>query len=683
MRSLLLLLLFAAVPAAASRSAKALQAEALWHRGEPERAAREYEAAFRSDPSDRTSALDAAAAWRDADDHVRARKMFEAALTLADDDADVWAALGWAAARSGDPKEARRAFAKALAVDKNSAQALLGLARLELSQGKPTPAAAAAERLLAAYPNDTLGWLALARAQSALGTLAASAQSWEKAYESDPTFVEARLGLGEAYKRLKKFDEAWLQFSKVLIADSRNPRARQETAELRPLITGEPQPIIPTRTLKTFAPLVAAAKGQVPTLRVAIGSTASGLPAPKPEVAFLCNGPFELYDPDSGKHITQGPPHEAWRARTVPGGYEVVDSSGIRRARFARVIGIRPRNPAIHSLIVQRLELSAGTSWSVKGDRQLKGSLELRRVDRRGLALVSVLTLEDYVYGVVNEEMPEKFHPEALKAQAIIARNHALIVKDLWHPHRKHGYDLCDGQHCQVFGGIAAETAKGRRAVDETRGLVLMFNGSLAQAPYSSNCGGHTQDSGETGGWFAAPYLKGVKDVADGGPERKSPWQTDLWLKHAPSAFCNIPGTIHPSHFRWSRSVSAAELSERLRRRRRGFGELKRVKVLKRSVSGNINKILFQGSKGRVVLDREAAIRGIFSLSSVRDTMMVIETERGPNGRPSELLLYGGGWGHNVGLCQYGALGRALAGHDHRRILEHYYHGAVIKALRY
>ncbi|MBI3299290.1 MAG: SpoIID/LytB domain-containing protein [Elusimicrobia bacterium] len=685
MNALLGLLLLSA-PYAEARSARAVQAVALWHRGEPERAAREFEAVFRDDPRDRLSALDAAAAWRDAEEHRRARKMLEAALKLKGDDADALAALGWAELRSGAPKEARRSFAETLALEKDCSQALLGLARLELAQGKPQPAAAAAERLLAARPSDTLGWAVLAKARGALGDTAAAAQAWTRAYESDPTFVEARHDLGAAYKRLGKTDEAWRQYVKVLSADSRHPDARRQAAELRPLITKEPDAIIPARVLKAFARLFAAPKrGRMPVIRVAVGTTASGQPAPKPEVAFLSDGPFEVYDPENGKRVTDGPAREAWRARAVPGlpGYELVDSSGRRRARFSKVLAVRPKNPAAHSLIVQRLDIGAGTAWAAQGDRQLKGSLELRAGGKRGLYLVSVLALEDYVYGVVNEEMPERFHPEALKAQAVIARNHALIVKDLWKPHRKRGYDVCDGQHCQVFGGIAAETAKGRRAVDETRGQALMYKDRLAQAPYSSNCGGHTQDSGETGGWFAAPYLRGVKDVDGGESERKSPWELELWLKRSPQVYCNLPGIMHPAHFRWSRGVSAAELSERLRRRVRGFGELRRLRVLKRSASGNINKVLFEGTKGRVIIDREASIRGVFSVSSVRDTMMILELERGADGRPSELLMYGGGWGHNVGLCQYGALGRALAGHDHRKILEHYYRGTEVKSLGY
>jgi SpoIID/LytB domain protein len=673
-----------ALPASAL-SPEALQAAAHWRRGEVERAAREFEALFRADPKDRASALDAAAAWREAEDFKKSAALFAAAAALAPSDPHGQAALGWALARAGDPASARRAFGAAVAADPVNVDALLGLTRLELKAGRPREAAAAAQRAAAAKPTDALVLAHLARAREALGEQAAAVKAWERAIEADGTYLETRLALGAAYRRAGRVDEAWRQYVKVLSADSRNPTAKKESAALRGALTRRPEDIVPPRTLKAFAAVVPAQPGRAPTVRVAVGTTNLGRPAPRPEVAFLCEGPFELYDPDGGRRLLRGTAREGWsarRARKGPG-YEVFDGSGKRKAGFRKSIGVRPLDPG-HSLIVQRLDIAQGTAWAVQGDRQLKGALEIRAAGRSGLTLVSVLNLEDYLYGVVNEEMPSKFHMEALKAQAVIARNHALIVKDLWKPHKKSGYDLCDGQHCQVFGGVAAETDRGRRAVDETHAMALMHAGRLAQTPYSSNCGGHTQASAETGGWFKASYLTGVKDDERGAAEPKTPWENERWLKSEPAVFCNIPEYMHPSHFRWARAIDAEDLAERLKRRKKGgVGALKRVRVLARSVSGNVNKVLFEGTKGRLVVDRENGVRGVFSVSSLRNTMFHLEAEKDEKGLLRELLVYGGGWGHNVGLCQYGALGRALAGQDFRAILAHYYRGAELKRLAY
>ena len=105
---------FLAVPAAA-RSPKTEQASALWRRGEVERAAREFEAVFRSDPADRAAALDAATAWGEAGEPKKAAALFAEAAALSPEDADVQAALGWAAGRAGDAAGARKAFDAALA----------------------------------------------------------------------------------------------------------------------------------------------------------------------------------------------------------------------------------------------------------------------------------------------------------------------------------------------------------------------------------------------------------------------------------------------------------------------------------------------------------------------------------------------------------------------------------------
>lgn len=683
MTSLLLAALLAS-PALAARPPRVEEAAALWRRGEVERAAREFEAVFRADPKDRAAALDAAVAWREAEDHKKAAELFAAAVALDPADADVQAALGWEAGRIGDVTGARKAFDAALAAAPANVQALLGLSRLEARAGRAREAAAAAQRAATAKPTDALVLVHLARAREALKEDEAAASAWERAIEADGTYLETRLGLGAAYKRLGRVNDAWRQFVKVLSADSKNPTAKKESAALRGSLTRRPDEIVPNKALKTFAPVVPAQPSRAPLLRVAVGTTQLGKPAPRPEIAFLCDGPFELFDPVGMKTLVTGPAFRAWTARRAKsGGYEVLDSSGARRAGFKKALGVRPAD-AGHSLIVQRLDIAQGTAWAVQGDRQLKGALELRGAGRAGLTLVNVLDLEDYLYGVVNEEMPSKFHMEALKAQAVIARNHALITRDRWMPHRKSGYDLCDGQHCQVYGGIAAETDRGRRAVDETHAMALNYEGKLAQTPYSSNCGGHTQASAETGGWFKAAYLTGAKDTAGGGPDPMSPWENERWLKTSPAVFCNIPEYMHPAHFRWSRAILASDLAERLKRRKKGgVGAVKRVRILQRSVSGNVNKVAFEGTKGRLVVDKEAGVRGVFSVSSLRNTMFLLESERDSKGLLTELLVYGGGWGHNVGLCQYGALGRALAGQDFKTILAHYFRGAELKRLDY
>lgn len=688
---LLFALLFAAAPsargAAVERSKFAANGVDLFYAGKLKDAARAFEAAVKENSDDLHSTLDAAIVLRDLEQHHRSQELFEEAVSLAPDDAHIHAARGWAAMRAGNRNSARGAFYAALKIQPDEEQALLGLARLNLDMGRAKSALTTLEHLLDSHPENSIAHVFRARAKEALGDRAGAIAAYEAAYRSDPTFTEVRLHLGRLYREAGNTDAAWTQYARILAVDSRHEEAKRQEKLLRPKLTKKPSELIPEKRMKRFLPVaLAEPAAAMPVIRVGIGTTAGGNPALKAAVAFVCDGPFVVRDPETGKTLVEGPADKAWTARRIGrrGEYELVDDAGKRVVGFRRVIEVSPKDPKTHSTIVQRLDLASGTRWAAQGDRQLKGAVEIRARGSAGLYLINRVTLEDYVYGVINEEMPVRFDLEALKAQAVIARNHALISKVQYRYHRRNGYDLCDGQHCQVFSGVGGESEKGRRAVDETRGQVLRYKGRLAQTPYSSNCGGHTQDSGEVGGgWHAAPYLIGRRDDKEGSVDRKSPWELERWLKSRPKVYCNLPGYLHPAQFRWSRVVSANELGDRVRFRKDELGLWRKLRVLKRAKSGNVNKLEVEGTRSRYVIDKETRMRGIFGLSSIRDTMFTYEIERNGKGVPTEVYLYGGGWGHNVGLCQYGALGRALDGQTYKEILGHYYAGTAVESLGY
>jgi SpoIID/LytB domain protein len=138
---------------------------------------------------------------------------------------------------------------------------------------------------------------------------------------------------------------------------------------------------------------------------------------------------------------------------------------------------------------------------------------------------------------------------------------------------------------------------------------------------------------------------------------------------------------MHPSHFRWSGIISAQELNRWVKGR--NIGKLRSIRILRRSPAGNVNRIEFQGSSGRHVVYKEHLIRNILNRGSLRSTLFILETERDINGMPTDFYIYGGGWGHGVGLCQYGAVGRSVAGQTVNDILAHYYPGTYLKNLGY
>jgi stage II sporulation protein D len=151
------------------------------------------------------------------------------------------------------------------------------------------------------------------------------------------------------------------------------------------------------------------------------------------------------------------------------------------------------------------------------GGTQYRGIFVLR-ASPKGLVLVNILNLEDYLKGVVPEELaPDRFHGyEALKAQAVAARTYA--IRNLG-SYGSLGFDLCDTPRCQVYGGLSAERGESNRAVEETRGEVGLYKGKLINALYTSTCGGMTEDVQNVFEGQAQPYLKSTECAYEKQPE--------------------------------------------------------------------------------------------------------------------------------------------------------------------
>jgi stage II sporulation protein D len=142
---------------------------------------------------------------------------------------------------------------------------------------------------------------------------------------------------------------------------------------------------------------------------------------------------------------------------------------------------------------------------------QYRGIFVLR-ASPKGLVLVNILNLDNYLKGVVPEEMsPEQFNAfESLKAQAVAARTYA--IKNMGQ-NRNLGFDLCDTPKCQVYGGLSAEHDESSRAVEETKGEVVLYKGKLINALYTSTCGGMTEDVENVFEGRPQPYLKSTECI--------------------------------------------------------------------------------------------------------------------------------------------------------------------------
>jgi stage II sporulation protein D len=223
----------------------------------------------------------------------------------------------------------------------------------------------------------------------------------------------------------------------------------------------------------------------------------------------------------------------------------------------------------------------------------------------------------------------------------------------------------------QVYGGADAETPIADGAVWATRGLVLTYGGRIVNAPYHSTCGGSTAEVSEV--WYRSrdePYLRRVSDrIGD----------SDRY-------YCD------PSpRFRWSKTLERSTLATALDRylaqyvqlRGNRVGVVRGLEIDSRTQSGRVRALAVRTDRGRYLL-RGNDVRFVMRVPNgeiLNSTYFSVRTERDGQGRVARATFEGGGYGHGIGMCQWGAIGRARAGQDFRTILSTYYPGTAIASV--
>lgn len=260
---------------------------------------------------------------------------------------------------------------------------------------------------------------------------------------------------------------------------------------------------------------------------------------------------------------------------------------------------------------------------------------------RHGSGQRVTLPMEEYVAGVVAAEMDPRWPVEALAAQAVIARTFAVERLSRGGVRRVHGTDVCDDPgHFQAYNPRAI-TPGVRRAVARTRGMVLTYRGDLAQAFYHAHSGGHTatpQEGVDFRGY--APYLQA----------RPDPYSGD--------------------DMRWKAWLTQDEIRDAARRMGVKIGQVLPVQVGARGPSGRALTIRLGTREVPAARFRLEVDGGMSVKSTLIDSIEV------SGGR---VVVTGRGFGHGVGLSQFGALRMAQAGHDFREILAFYYPGTALE----
>ena len=369
--------------------------------------------------------------------------------------------------------------------------------------------------------------------------------------------------------------------------------------------------------------------------------------------------------------LAQAAPGQKWQARASGDRVRLLGADGREMGDFRH--GVRLSPPEGGTVMIYGV---AG-HWDGVVDREYRGVMELRLVGRR-VTVVNVLDTETYLRGVVPSEMPATYPLAALRAQAVAARGQALIKAGR---QRHEGFDLCATQHCQVYGGATIEDARSDRAVAETWGEVLVYEGRLADTLYSSTCGGHTANNEDY--WVdqkPVPYLRGVPDFEpEDGVAYEMPLEGEelgRYLKYAPRVNCNQPQYAKTDKIRWWSVVPREELEETLRGTVGEVGTLLEVRVSDRAESGLVRQLDIVGTEAVYRVRGGPAVKQ--ALGGLNSAMFAVETHTDENDLPVVFVIWGAGGGHSVGMCQVGAAGLADEGWDYQRILAKYYTGCRV-----
>jgi len=255
------------------------------------------------------------------------------------------------------------------------------------------------------------------------------------------------------------------------------------------------------------------------------------------------------------------------------------------------------------------------------------------------------LELDDYLKGVIPFEGNPKWALESLKAQAVVSRTFALTKMLV---RQKEEYDVSAGFMSQVYAGKQIENERTSQAVDATRGEVLLYKGKIFPAYYHSTCGGATT---------AADLVWRVKPLPPlGGVECK---------------FCQ-----RSPHYKWEAVVTPAEIKEKLAKQEMPVQDVLGIRTDKIDRTGRAHKLVIQSTWTEKIVDADAFRVWVDPMRLKSNLITKIAL------RDGAFIFKGRGWGHGVGMCQYGMKYLGELGYDYQKILEYYYPGAQVSKLK-
>lgn len=371
------------------------------------------------------------------------------------------------------------------------------------------------------------------------------------------------------------------------------------------------------------------------------------------------------------------------------------------------------------SFVLHDVTIGVKFHWERKESQTFRGGLQLLARPGKGITAINVVPLEEYLKSVISSEMSATAPAALLKAHAITSRSWLVAMLERaaeeghlprattpfdattselirWYTREDHDlYDVCADDHCQRYQGVTKIISPTvASAIEETRGVFLVYDGRICDARFYKACGGLTEEFTNCWEEREVPYLHSIADSRAALPPIASEEQMRTWVTSSPDAFCNtrdanILRQVLPSFdqettdfFRWKVVYSRIELEDLLVRKSGiKFGTLRALVPVERGPSGRIVRLRIEGSERTITVGKELEIRRWLSPSHLYSSAFVVDTDRDAGGVAQRFTLLGAGWGHGVGLCQIGAAVMAVQGFSAEAIVRHYFRGADVKRL--
>jgi SpoIID/LytB domain protein len=350
----------------------------------------------------------------------------------------------------------------------------------------------------------------------------------------------------------------------------------------------------------------------------------------------------------------------------------IVARSGATVIKNPSVLWFTPKKPS-ETVTVHDVPVGTGGSQLETGheDRRYWGAVYVT-LDHDGSLLAANAVAENRLLaGLVPAEMYPDAPQAALEAQAIAARTE--LLQKIGRRNLTDPFLLCSTQQCQVYAGAGKEDPRTTKAVEATRGIVMLRDGGgMVDVRYSASCGGHTEDNDRIWGGEPDPSLRGRSDDPKAQMTRVTDDNLAAFLDGGKDAWCS-KGKLGKGRFRWTEKIRADDLTARVSVDYPEVGRIKDLVAKKRGVSGRIGVLMIKGDKKSVEITGDLRIRRL--LGGLKSTLFEVTRDG------DSFVFRGAGFGHGVGMCQMGAIGMATAGKSHDKILGHYYRGTHLHRL--